>query len=269
MVDAASIAAQNAAIIAAHDKAVKAGQSPTSVAAGNATGAAASQTQLSSDINFFLKMLTTQLKNQDPSSPLDTNQFTQQIAQYSSVQQQVNMNQNLEKLLAANKVNTNSVAVSYIGREVESEGNTGAVIGGQGAFAYVLPVAVTTAKVTITDSTGRTVFTGNGNTASGRNIVVWDGKNSSTGEQEPDGTYTITVAASDINGNSVSGVETRAVGIVSGVETDTAGNTMLNVGDKKVNFNDVLAVRVASRANVATQNTDNSTSNDTTSGGTT
>jgi flagellar basal-body rod modification protein FlgD len=235
-----AIETQNTALIAARDKAVASG-------AGSKTNAVASQAQLASDINFFLKLLTTQLKNQDPSSPLDTNQFTQQIAQYSSVQQQVNTNSNLEKLLAANKQSGVSTAVGYIGKEIESKGNSGTVVGGQGAFSYILPKIANSAEITITNAIGQVVFRGNGDTKSGRNIVVWDGKNSTNGNQEPDGTYKITVNALDPAGKPIL-AETRSVGIVSGVETDSSGNTLLTSGDSSVNFSDVLAVRTISRA---------------------
>lgn len=221
----------------------------TASSTSSASSAAGSQAQLSSDINFFLKLLTTQLKNQDPSSPLDTNQFTQQIAQYSSVQQQVNTNSNLEKLLAANKQSSASTAVGYIGKEIESRGNTGEVSGGQGAFSYILPKAANSAEITITNATGQVVFKGNGDTKSGRNIVVWDGTNSSTGSKEPDGTYKIAVNALDPAGKPIL-AETRSVATVIGVETDAAGNTLLSAGQGTVNFNDVLAVRAISRANI-------------------
>lgn len=230
---------------------VNSGVLNSSTTAPSATSASstsnASQTQLSSDINFFLKLLTTQLKNQDPSSPLDTNQFTQQIAQYSSVQQQVNTNVNLEKLLAANKQSSAGTAVGYIGKEIESKGNAGVVSGGQGAFSYILPKAANTAEITITNATGQVVFQGNGDTKAGRNIVVWDGVNSATGKQEPDGTYKIAINALDPAGKGIL-AETRSVATVLGVETDAAGNTLLSAGEGTVNFNDVLAVRAISRA---------------------
>ncbi len=222
----------------------------TSTATNSKTSAAASQNQLSSDINFFLKMLTTQLQNQDPTSPLDTNQFTQQIAQYSSVQQQVNMNANLEKLLASNKQSSVSTAVGYIGKEIETKGNTGEVSGGQGAFSYILPKAAASVKITITNASGQTVFTGSGDTKSGRNIAVWDAVNSSTGAIEDDGTYTIAVEATDTAGKAIA-VETRAVATVGGVESDTNGDTLLAVGRNKVKFDDVLAVREPSRVNLS------------------
>jgi flagellar basal-body rod modification protein FlgD len=251
---ATAIETQNAAFVAA----VNSGNPPPSSASS------ASQGQLTSDINTFLKLFTEQLKNQDPSAPLDSNEFTQQIAQYSSVQQQVNTNSNLEKLLAANQQTIASTAVGYIGREVETAGNTGVVLGGQGAFSYILPSNANSVEITLTDADGQVVFRGNGDTKSGRNVVVWDGINSTTGLQEPDGTYKIAVLALDPAGKPIS-VETRAVATVVGVETDTSGNTLLSVDSGTVNFNDVLAVRPISRVSISTNTappTDTSSSGD-------
>jgi flagellar basal-body rod modification protein FlgD len=138
---------------------------------------------------------------------------------------------------------------NLIGKEIESKGNTGVVTGGQGAFSYILPKAANSAEITITNSIGQVVFRGNGDTKSGRNIVVWDGKNSTTGKQEPDGTYKIAINALDPAGKAIL-AETRSVATVTGVETDSAGNTLLSAGNGTINFNDVLAVRAISRANL-------------------
>ena len=114
MASTLSIADQNAQFI----KDQAAGKTP----ALTVTGSAADQSKLTGDLNFFLKMLTTQLQQQDPSQPMDVNQMTQQIATLSSVQQQVATNSNLEKLLAQGNTSQLSTAVSYIGKEVETTG---------------------------------------------------------------------------------------------------------------------------------------------------
>jgi flagellar basal-body rod modification protein FlgD len=236
-----SIASQNAAFLAARENG--------SATAGSKTSATASQSQFNDDLNFFLTMLTTQLKNQDPTSPLDTNEFTQQIAQYSSVQQQVITNDNLEKLIASNRQSEVTTAVGYIGKEIETAGNTGVVAGGQGAFSYILPRKADTVELTIKDAAGQVVFRGAGASAEGRNLVVWDGKNSSNGRNEPDGTYTLTVVAKDASDKLIS-AETRAVAVVSGVETGKAGNAELTTAFGKVAFDKILAVREPTRANL-------------------
>ncbi len=250
MATTASIDSQNAAFIAAKDAAAAAAASSSS-SSSTASTAKTGQSQLDSDLNFFLTMLTTQLKNQDPTQPMDTNQFTQQIAQYSSVQQQVNTNSNLEKLIAAGNKSALTNAVSYIGKEIESKGNTGTVSGGQGAFSYVLPSAAASTTITISNAAGSVVFSGKGDTKAGRNIVVWDGVNSSTGAQEADGTYTIAVTATDASGKAIT-PETRAVTTVTGVETDSDGNPVLSDGTNKINYSDVIAVRDPSRISTTT-----------------
>lgn len=237
-----SVESANAAFIAQKEKEALTGATTTT----STTTAQAAQNQLTSDMNFFLKMLTTQLENQDPTEPMDTAQFTAQIAQYSGIQQQVVTNSNLEKLLSASKQSSVTTAVGYISKEVESAGNTGEVISGQGAFAYILPKAAKSAEITIKNESGTVVYKGNGGIDKGRNIAVWDGINSTTGQQEPDGTYTISIAALDADNKPIT-AETRAVGIVSGVETDKDGNVLLTIGRKTLNFSDVLAVRTPVR----------------------
>jgi flagellar basal-body rod modification protein FlgD len=253
MVDTTSIAAQNAQFI--KDQAAK-------VATPAISAAAAAQAKVTGDLSFFLKMLTTQLKQQDPSQPMDVNQMTQQIATLSSVQQQVATNTNLEKLLAQGNSSQLSTAVSYISKEVETKGNTGEVVQGQGGFAYLLPSAATQAKITIKNAAGSVVFQGLGPTASGRNIVLWDGVNSASGKQEPEGTYTISVAATDSSGKAIT-PELRAVGIVSGVQTASDGTVQLSVGDQTINYSDILAVRTPTRTNLSSGTNNASSSNST------
>lgn len=296
--------------------------------------------QINKDFNFFLKMLTTQLQNQDPTEPMDTTQMTQQIATYSGVEQQVKTNSQLEALLKSNKQSQLSTAVSYIGKEVETKGNTStlqyaqdgtqtgkaeygyelpdgvkevtvnikdkdgnivytgagpiakgqntvrwnginsttkkameagtytmsvvakntagetldvSVTGdgkltysdttyGQAVFSYLLPKGTQSAQITIVNSAGQAVFTGQGTLKEGRNVVVWDGVNSFNQTQAAAGKYTIQVKAKDAQGKDIT-VETRAVGTVNTVETDANNNIILNVGDAQVKYEDILAVR--------------------------
>jgi flagellar basal-body rod modification protein FlgD len=200
--------------------------------------------KLSSDRSFFLRMLTTQLQNQDPTEPMDVSQMTQQIAQYSGVEQQVQTNANLEKLLTQQKQSVLSTAVSYIGKEVETEGNTGTLFNGQATFSYALPVAANSAQVTITNSAGQAVFNGNAPLKKGRNVVVWDGVNSFNGNTMPAGNYTITLTAKDATGKDIP-ASTYAVGIVNTVETNKDGVIKVTVGDVTVDFDDIVAVREA------------------------
>ena len=93
----------------------------------NAATAAASQTataktSLSGNFDMFLRLLTTQLQNQDPLEPLDSTKFTEQLVSYSQVEQQINTNANLEALLALTKAGAGSIAVSYLGKTAVTAG---------------------------------------------------------------------------------------------------------------------------------------------------
>src|SRR5215212_11938506 len=91
-----------------------------SAASGVPTTSAANNATLAKNFDTFLSILTTQLKNQNPLEPLDTNQFTQQLVQFSSVEQQLKTNEFLEALVQANANSINSNAVSYIGKTISA-----------------------------------------------------------------------------------------------------------------------------------------------------
>jgi flagellar basal-body rod modification protein FlgD len=213
--------------------------------AQNAAGAGSSNTTvansaLNSNYQDFLKLLTTQLQNQDPTAPADTNQITQQIAMLSQVEQQINTNSNLQNLISLYSNNQLNGSVNYIGKRVEAPGNTGQVVNGAGEFVYNLSGAAATTNVTIKDSTGTTVFTGSGTTVAGKNIVYWDGTNSITGAKMSDGTYTISVTATDSNGAPVTATP-ETTGIVTSLDT-VNGVTTLSLGTQSVPISSVTSV---------------------------
>lgn len=219
----------------------------------NPSTASVSGQGLNGDINTFLTLFTVQLQNQDPTDPLDTNEITAQLAQFSTVEQQARTNQGIETLIAAQQQTQLSTAVSYLNREVETQGNTGTLGGGQATFSYFLPASAQSAQVTITNAAGRAVFNGQGSIDRGRNLVVWDGTNSFNGEVEPNGRYTISVNAIDAAGDDIV-VDTRAVGIVTGIESAQDGRISLTVGDVEVPFDEILAVREPILLNLGTEN---------------
>lgn len=200
----------------------------TSTATG-ASSSAKAQASLNNTLDDFLKLLTTQLKNQDPTNPMESSEFTQQIAQLSSVEQQINTNKNLENLLALTTASQVNNAVSYIGKRVEAEGNKGALQNGAAMFIYDLEQAAEKVTVSITDSTGKTVFSGDGTGLQGRNEVFWNGKNSVTGEQMPDGAYIIAVKAENASGNAIK-TTTLTTGRVTAVNLEN-GVPSLSLGD--------------------------------------
>jgi flagellar basal-body rod modification protein FlgD len=209
----------------------------TSAAASQASGASKT---LSGNFDTFLKLLTAQLQNQDPLEPMDTSQFTQQLVQYSSVEQNIYTNKNLETLIALQKTTGLGSAVSYIGRDVSAETPDAALSGGAANWTYTLPRAAQSVSLTVTDANGKTVFSGTGPVAAGANTVGWDGKTSS-GATAPDGVYTLTVKAVDSAGETMT-APIGLTGRVTGVET-VDGEVVLNVGGIRLRISDVTAVR--------------------------
>lgn len=204
---------------------------------------AKSQKALSQNYNDFLTLLTTQLKNQDPLDPQDASEFTSQIAQLSSVQEQINTNSNLEKLLAAIGGGQLTSAVAYIGRVIEAKGNQSMKVTEGAQFVYELPQAADSAKITITDATGKVVYNGPVPTKAGRNEVVWDGTNSLTGETMPNGSYTFFIAAKDQTGAAIDPT-TYSTGVVTAADLQD-GETILSMGDIKIPLSDITSVKTA------------------------
>jgi len=215
----------------------KAATATTKTANTNTTASA--QNGLNNDFDQFLKLLTTQLTNQDPTAPLDTNQITQQIAQLSQVQQSINTNTKLDQLVSIFNLSQANSAVSYIGKQVDATGNQVDLKDSKSTLVYDLPKGAASATVTIKDSTGQTVFTGPGTTTAGRNQVLWQGVNTQ-GVKVPDGAYTFTVDAKDDKAKSLSAA-TYTTGIVTAVETQNGVNS-LSLGKISVPLNSVQSV---------------------------
>jgi|CXWL01.1.fsa_nt_gi flagellar basal-body rod modification protein FlgD len=210
----------------------------------NKNASATDQAALKAKTNYndFLKLLTTQLQNQDPTAPTDTNQLTQQIATLSQVEQQINTNQNLQKLISLFNTTTMNSVVGYIGKQVESVGDKGVLQNSKASFVYNLEKDAQTVDLQILDVSGKEVLKASGTKVAGRNEVLWDGKDGD-GKQLADGTYTIKVKAKDAAGADLK-VTTSTVGVVSSVDTKN-GETVLTLGDVTVALDKVLSVRQA------------------------
>lgn len=208
--------------------------------ASTATGSKNALADLGANFNSFLTLLTTQLKHQDPSSPIDSNQFTQQLVQFTGVQQQVTANMYLEKILASMQTSQVSSAASYVGTNIKATGNSGALINGVAGFGYTLPANATTAEVTIKNSDGTVVFSGLGTTTAGDNFVGWDGVNSTSGVKEKDGVYTISVKAKDSTGSEI-----KATPFITGTVDSASiekGIVQLGIGSLHVPTTDVISI---------------------------
>ena len=196
--------------------------------------------QLFSNYQDFIKLLTVQLQNQDPTKPMETDQITSQLAQLSTVEQGVNTNKNLEKMMALFTQNQVTQNVGYIGKLVEAPGNLGSLLGGKGIFVYNLEAEAATADVTISDPDGNVVYQTTGTKLAGRNTFVWDGKKND-GTKAADGTYQISVKAKDPGGEAIASA-TSSSGKVTSVET-IDGTTYIALGDILVPMDKVVSVR--------------------------
>ncbi|NJO36453.1 MAG: flagellar hook assembly protein FlgD [Rhizobiales bacterium] len=176
-----------------------------------------SVTRLADNFSDFLKLLTTQLQNQDPTSPMDADQFTQQLVQFSGVEQQIKSNQTLGELATLMQAEKLSQSVSYLGAEVEAEGSVfGLGEDGEATLRYELESPAVSALVRISDELGRTVALRSGDVGAGRHSVTWDGVGDN-GVRHTDGSFTFEVIAQSVEGEPVDAT-TTITGVVDGVE---------------------------------------------------
>jgi flagellar basal-body rod modification protein FlgD len=196
--------------------------------------------QLSGNFSTFLTLLTTQLKNQDPTSPMDSNQFTQQLVQFSQVEQQIDTNTNLKSLITQGASQAGAYATSYLGRIASVTNGQASLSGGAANWTYTLDATAASATLTITNSTGRVVYTGPGKTAAGANSFAWDGKDNN-GNLQADGAYKLTVTAADSAGSAVS-TSVASAGVIAQVDM-TGGAPQFVIGNMEVGLGDIGAVQ--------------------------
>ncbi len=204
------------------------------------TKSGAASAKLDEDLNRFLNLLVTQLKNQDPLDPMDASEFTSQLVQFASVEQQIYQNANLEKMLNLQQTSQVADMVSYLGTTIESKGDTLNMENGTADFSYSLDSNADNVTVSIRNSNGLAIATLEGATKTGEHKMTWDGMNSS-GTQQPDGVYTIIVSAKDRAGD-LQDVSQSVFGRVTGAGAED-GKVTLSMGDVEVDMNDVIAVK--------------------------
>jgi flagellar basal-body rod modification protein FlgD len=220
----------------------------TAVTSTTPTASTAANASLAKNFDSFLKLLVAQLQNQDPLSPVDSKDFTQQLVQFSGVEQAISTNKNLESLLGLVQTNFNSSLVGYLGKEVSFKGDTAPLRAGNAEWTYTLPEAVSGTELRLFNAAGRMVWSGAGATKAGAQSLVWDGRGVN-GETLPEGNYRLVVDARDSAGKAIT-ASIVVRGTVTGLATD-AGTTQLNVDGRNVPIDQVLSVRMAASPNGA------------------
>ena len=216
----------------------------TSTSAVNTTTTANStvnngQINLSNDYNTFLQLLTTQLKNQDPLSPMDTNSFTQQLVMMNGVQQQLQTNSLLQTLV--NEGSGSGPAVNLIGKQIQAASPTATMTNGAIDWTYELAGNAQGAKLNVTDAAGKVVWTQDApDLSQGQHPFNWDGSTMSGGKATA-GTYTLKVTANDSQQQSVN-TSVYVQGVVTGVQNSSSG-TQLNLGSTTVDYANVTKVQ--------------------------
>jgi len=210
-----------------------------SSSSSNSSLSSTSGATLAGNFQTFLQMLTTQLQNQNPLDPLDTNQFTQQLVQFASVEQQLKTNDQLSSLVALQQSTQATQALTFVGKTAVVDGSTTALTNSSATWVLDVPSSGTM-NVNITNSNGQTVFSGSYPVSAGKDQPFnWNGQGSD-GSQLPAGKYTMTATMPDSSGNAV-GVSTQIQGAVDSVDL-TQSPPLLSIGGQTYTINQIKKI---------------------------
>ena len=202
------------------------------------SNSATSQQSITQNYTTFLQMLTTQLKNQDPMSPVDTNQFTQELVQFSGVEQQLQTNSQLGTLISLQQSAQSMAALNFVGKTVTFSSPTTQMTKGQATWSLSSPKPAN-ATITIKAANGQTALSQTVSLNAGAQPFTWTGIGND-GTQWPDGAYTISVTAADANGTAVA-VTSQANGVVSAVDTSKTP-PVLTIGNQTATLDKITGV---------------------------
>lgn len=199
----------------------------------------ASRNKLAKDLDSFLVLLTSQLKNQDPLSPMDSTEFTNQLVQFAQVEQQINVNDNLTSMIELSQQSIITSSVNYIGKSVEALSSKVPLQDGKAKLAYGVDKDAQNVTVVIRNDAGDIVYSTAGEKTKGVHPLTWDGKDA-YGIQQPDGVYTVQVTALSAKNEPID-TWTTAFGKVTGV-TNSDGKTLLVMSTLGVPIDEILSV---------------------------
>jgi len=243
----ASVAAQQSAALAAANAAASAAATSSSSTSSSgstssATASDASSTALSSltsNFSDFLNLLMTQLQNQDPTSPMDTNQFTSELVQFASVEQEINTNSALTQLISLTQAAQLMQSTAMVGKQVLLNSTTLPLQNGSASLQFTATSAEPVA-IAVYNSSGQQVYDTSLNATAGTNTWTWNGT-SNAGAQMPDGGYTVAVEGANSDG-STTALPFTVQGTITGVETSSSGSLELELGATTAPFSSVQQV---------------------------
>lgn len=220
----------------------------------NSTAAAASTQGMVANKSLgkdqFLQLLVTQLRNQDPLNPMDSQAFVSQLAQFSSLEQLANANTKLESLLTFQGSIQNMLMSSFIGKDVSFSGNS-VNLTGAAEISYNNSADVHSVKLSIYDSSGKLVREVDlGMQTAGEKSYTWDGKDSN-GQALANGQYTVNINAVDSSGKPV-GVSTNSKGIVTGISFDGSTTYLVLDSGIKIKPGDISSINAAGTGSTTT-----------------
>jgi len=209
--------------------------------ASGTSGQLTNGTSLAETFDNFLVLLTTQLQHQDPLSPMDTTQFTEQLVQFTGVEQALATNKKLDELISLQTRNQLNQAAAYIGKDVTSSNIVLMLQGGSADISYTLSASAADANILVIDENGNTVRTLPGPTGAGTHEITWDGKNDE-GNQLDDAVYGFLVSAVDVDGNNVP-LNQQFTGTVTGIK-QVDDEIVLSVGDVELTLDEITGIKI-------------------------
>ncbi|MDO9127310.1 flagellar hook assembly protein FlgD [Parvibaculum sp.] len=209
-------------------------------AATSSNNSSTASAALAGNFDTFLKLLTTQLQHQDPTNPMSSDQFTQQLVQMSGVEQSIQTNRYLETLITANAIQNASQSVSLLGKEVTGSGTGTLLADGEAKWSFAVAADAPDTTLQVINADGATVYTEKMDATAGDHKFSWNGKDSK-GSELPEGTYFLRVTANSASGLPVA-VDTRTTGIVTAIDLSTT-DPLLTVNGAQIRYSQITAVK--------------------------
>lgn len=205
----------------------------------NSSQTATSQATLNANLDTFLTLLTTQLQNQNPLEPLKAEQFTEQLTQFTGLEQQIQTNEKLDSLISASATQFASSVINYVGRTVTANGSVATLDEGRAQWAFNSAAPTNNGLATVRNGQGDVIYEERLDIKRGEQTFTWNGK-TNDGGFAPEGNYILSVSGQDSSGSAIR-VTTDISGQVSKVDV-TQTPPQLTVGTTQVPLSAITSV---------------------------